>query len=91
MSYEVQWTGKFKKDYKLCESRGLNMNLIDKAIRILADTGTLPKEYKDHKLSGQFEGFRECHIRPDWLMVYALQNQVLTLSLIRTGSHSDIF
>ena len=57
MSYKVQWTGKFKKDYKLCESRGLDMNLIDKAIRILADTGSLPNEYKDHKLSGKFEGF----------------------------------
>ena len=74
MSYKVQWTGKFKKDYKLCESRGLDVNLIDKAIRILADTGSLPNEYKDHKLSGKFEGFRECHIKPDWLMVYALQN-----------------
>ncbi|MBO4716663.1 MAG: type II toxin-antitoxin system YafQ family toxin [Spirochaetales bacterium] len=91
MSLRVQWTSKFKKDYKLCESRGLDMNLIDKVIRTLAETGTLPKEYKDHKLTGQWEGFRECHIRPDWLLVYAIQNQVLTLTLVRTGSHSDLF
>lgn len=91
MSYRVQWTNRFKKDYKLCESRGLDMSLIDDVIRLLAENGSLPAEYKEHNLTGDWKGFRECHIRPDWLMIYAIRNEVLTLTLARTGSHSDLF
>ena len=91
MSYRVQWTNRFKKDYKLCESRGLDMPLIDDVIRLLAENGSLPAEYKEHNLTGDWKGFRECHIRPDWLMIYAIRNEVLTLTLARTGSHSDLF
>ena len=91
MSLNVQWTNKFKKDYKLCMTRGFDISLIDRAIQLLSETGTLPPEYKNHKLTGQWEGFRECHIKPDWLMIYAIQNQILTLTLVRTGSHSDLF
>ena len=91
MSYRVQWTNRFKKDYKLCESRGLDMSLIDDVIRLLAENGSLPAEYKEHNLTGDWKGFRECHIRPEWLMIYAIRNEVLTLTLARTGSHSDLF
>lgn len=91
MSFRVQWTSRFKKDYKLCISRGLNMSLIDDAIRILAEKGSLPAEYKEHNLTGDWQGFRECHIKPDWLMVYAVGNNTLTLTLSRTGTHSDLF
>ena len=91
MSYRVQWTNRFKKDYKLCESRGLDMSLIDDVISLLAENGSLPAEYKEHNLTGDWKGFRECHIRPDWLMIYAIRNEVLTLTLARTGSHSDLF
>ena len=91
MSYRVQWTNRFKKDYKLCESRGLDMSLIDDVIRLLAENGLLPAEYKEHNLTGDWKGFRECHIRPDWLIIYAIRNEVLTLTLARTGSHSDLF
>lgn len=91
MSYKVQWTSKFKKDYKLCQSRGLDINLLDEVIILLSEGKTLPQKYKDHSLSGQWKDFRECHIKPDWLLVYAIQNDILTLTLARTGSHSDLF
>lgn len=91
MSYKVQWTSKFKRDYKLCQSRGLDINLLDEVIILLSEGKTLPQKYKDHSLSGQWKDFRECHIKPDWLLVYAIQNDILTLTLARTGSHSDLF
>jgi len=91
MRLKVQWTNRFKKDYKQCLNRGMDIGLLDSTIRQLAETGTLPPEYRDHKLSGEWEGFRECHIRPDWLLIYAIQNDVLVLTLARTGSHSDLF
>ncbi len=67
------------------------MTLIDKVITLLAEAGKLPREYKDHSLTGEWMGFRECHIKPDWLMIYAISNEVLILTLSRTGSHSDLF
>lgn len=91
MSLKVQWTNRFKKDYKQCLNRGMGIGLLDSTIRQLAETGTLPPEYRDHKLSGDWEGFRECHIKPDWLLIYAIQSDVLVLTLARTGSHSDLF
>ena len=65
MKYQVIWSTKFKKDYKLAMKRGLDINLLDTAITLLAETGTLPEEYLDHPLSGNYKGFRECHIQPD--------------------------
>ncbi len=91
MSYKVQWTCKFKKDYKLCQSRGYDINLLDEVILLLAKGKNLPKKYKDHNLTGQWKDFRECHIKPDWLLIYSIENDVLTLTLTRTGSHSDLF
>ena len=67
------------------------MTLIDKVIALLSARGELPREYNDHSLTGEWRGFRECHIKPDWLMIYAINNGVLTLTLSRTGSHSDLF
>lgn len=67
------------------------MNLIDEVIRMLASGKDLPQKYKDHSLTGQWKEFRECHIKPDWLLVYAIRNDILTLTLARTGSHSDLF
>ena len=91
MSLQVVWTSQFKKDYKQAIKRGLNIELLDNAIRILAKDGTLPAEYRDHALSNNWKGFRECHISPDWLLIYAIQNGTLTLTLSRTGTHSDLF
>lgn len=91
MKYQVTWSTKFKKDYKLAIKRGLDIDLLDTAIEILADTGTLPDEYLDHPLSGNYKGFRECHIQPDWLLIYKIVDDKLALALTRTGKHSDLF
>lgn len=93
MKYQVIWSTKFKKDYKLAMKRGLDINLLDTAITILAETGTLPEEYLDHPLSGNYKGFRECHIQPDWLLIYKIVEDklALALALTRTGTHSDVF
>lgn len=89
--YIVKYTTQFKKDYKLAMRRGLNMELLDDVIRRLASGEELPKEYKEHQLSGKWNGFLECHIQPDWLLIYHINKNVLVLTLSRTGTHSDLF
>ena len=91
MSLSVIWTSKFKKDYRLAIKRGLNIELLDNAIRLLAAGQPLPDEYNDHNLSGNWKGYRECHIQPDWLLIYRIERGILVLSLQRTGTHSDLF
>ena len=91
MSLQVQWTAQFKKDYKLAIKRGWDIDILDDTVRMLANETMLPQKYNDHALTGNFKGFRECHLEPDWLLVYAVQKDVLTLTLFRTGTHSDIF
>jgi mRNA interferase YafQ len=82
-------TGQFKKDYKRMEKRHKDMSKIDAAITILINDGTLPPEYNEHKLSGDWDGWLECHIEPDWLMIYAYSDTRVTFE--RTGTHSDLF
>ena len=91
MSKQVIWSNQFKKDYKLAMKRGLPIEELDNVIRLLAEDDPLPEKYKDHDLSGSWKGFRECHIQPDWLLIYRVFNNNLILSLSRTGSHSDLF
>lgn len=91
MSLRVAWTSRFKKDYKLAIKRGLDIELLDNVIRMLADRQVLPEEYNDHQLSGNLKDYRECHIQPDWLLMYRIERNILTLTLQRTGSHSDLF
>lgn len=91
MKREVVWTGQFKKDYKLAMKRHMNMNLIDDVIRKLANGEDLPENNRDHELSGNWKGFRECHIMPDWLLIYKVNDGLLVLTLTRTGTHSDLF
>lgn len=91
MSREIVWTTKFKKDYKLAIKRHLDIDLLDDIIRALSQGETLPEKNKDHELSGNWVGHRECHIQPDWLLVYRIDDDILVLTLTRTGSHSDIF
>jgi len=91
MSYTVKWTSRFKKQYKLMMKRGENIDLLDNAIRILASGTALPPEYNDHILIGDYAGLHECHIQPDWLLVYDIDEGVLVLTLFRTGTHSDLF
>ena len=89
--YSIEYTGQFLKQAKQCKKRGYNMALIEKAIQLLAETGTLPPEYKSHKLSGKYIGCWECHIKPDWLLIWQQNNDVLILLFMNTGTHSDLF
>ena len=89
--YEIKNTTQFKKDYKLAKRRGLDINLLKSIVSKLADGEVLDPKYKDHPLSGDWIGHRECHIQPDWLLVYRYDNDVLVLTLSRTGTHSDLF
>ena len=88
--YEVKRTSRFKKDYRLAKKRGENMQLIQEIILKLADGEPLPEKNHDHALSGEWLGCRECHITPDWLLVYRKEDDILVLTLTRTGSHSDL-
>ena len=89
--YQVKFTTDYKKRYKLMIKRGLNLSLLDDVVDKLRQGIPLEEKYRDHALTGNFEGFRECHIKPDWLLVYLIENDILTLTLVDTGSHSDIF
>ena len=88
--YTVKPTSQFKKDYKLAMKRGLNISLLDEVITKLSRGESLPEKYRDHTLSSNWLGHRECHILPDWLLVYKIENKVLVLTLSRTGTHSDL-
>lgn len=89
--YTVKFTTQFKKDYKLAIKRGLKIDLLEQIVASLADGLALPEKNKDHALTGNWVGHRECHILPDWLLVYRVENDVLVLTLARTGTHSDLF
>ena len=92
--YTVKFTSRFKKDYKSIQKRGLDTGKIFDVIDLIAsgiNEERLKKEYDDHALSGNWKSYRECHIEPDWLLVYQLFEDVLVLSLVRTGTHSDLF
>ncbi len=87
----VVWTSQFKKDCKNAIKRNLNIDLLDDLIRDLANDKALDPKFKDHLLSGNWKSFRECHIMPDLLPIYKIENDRLILTLARTGSHSDLF
>lgn len=91
MNREIVWTSQFKKDYKLAIKRNMDMSQIDDCIRILAARKELAPKFRDHDLSGKWAGHRECHIQPDWLLIYRIEGDDLILILTRTGSHSDLF
>ena len=89
--YTVKTTTLFKKDFKLAMKRGLNVELLENIIALLAMGEPLPAKNKDHALTGNWVGIRECHILPDWLLIYRVEDDVLVLTLARTGTHSDLF
>ena len=91
MIYTLKFTTAYKKSYKLMKKRGLDLSLLDEVVDVLHRRLTLDEKYRDHELTGSFKGFRECHIKPDWLLIYLIENDVLTLTLVDTGTHSDIF
>jgi mRNA interferase YafQ len=89
--YQIKRTSQFKKDYRLAIKRGLSIEKLDEAIKLLATNGYLPTEYHDHPLLGDWKGFRECHIGPNRLLIYRIDHEVLVLVLTATGTHSDLF
>ncbi|ACV62570.1 addiction module toxin, RelE/StbE family [Desulfofarcimen acetoxidans DSM 771] len=91
MKYEILSTGRFKKDLKTIMKRGYNIQLLQDVVSLLAAGIPLPEKNKDHMLTGYWTGHRECHITSDWLLIYKIDNDVLVLTLTRTGTHSDLF
>lgn len=91
MKYEIAFTNQFKKDLKLARKQGKNEDKLFEVIDRLASDLPLEERYKDHALSGDYASYRECHVAPDWLLVYKKQESVLVLLLYRLGSHSDLF
>lgn len=89
--YIVKPTTQFKKDFKLAMKRSMKIELLEEVIAMLAMGETLPDKHKDHALTGNWVGHRECHILPDWLLIYRIEDEVLILTLARTGTHSDLF
>lgn len=91
MKYRAQYSSKFNKDFKKCIKRGHDMSLLRNVIHLLCETGTLPPQYHPHKLSGNFTGLWECHIKGDWLLVWKQNEKELILLFTDTGSHADLF
>ncbi len=87
----IRYETTFKKDFKRIVRRGYNIKLLEKVIELLANEETLPEKYKDHSLIGDYADCRECHIAPDWLLIYKVNDDELILYLTRTGTHSDLF
>ncbi|WP_288794406.1 type II toxin-antitoxin system YafQ family toxin [uncultured Megamonas sp.] len=88
---KIKYHSKFKKDIKTIKKRNYDLSKLQKVIEILVEEKTLPAKYKDHSLTGIYQDFRECHILPDWLLIYRIDKDILTLVLSRTGTHSDLF
>jgi len=84
-------TAQYRKDRKSAIKRGLPMQLLDDVLQILVEEKSLPAKYQDHLLTGNYSGFRECHIQPDWLLIYAIDHGRLVLVASRTGTHADLF
>ena len=91
MTYHIKFTTAYKKSYQRAKKRGLNLKLLDDVVDELRKGRKLDAKHRDHELHGNWAGFRECHIQPDWLLVYLVENDILTLTLVETGTHADIF
>ena len=91
MKYTIKYSSLFKKSFKRCLKRGCDPELFKTVLSILGETGSLPRVYKPHPLRGNFKGCMECHISPDWLLVWKQNDTELILILVDTGTHSDLF
>ena len=89
--YRVKFTAAYKKSYKRMKKRGLDLTELDKVVDALRQGRRLAERYRDHALTGKFYGFRECHVKSDWLLIYLIDDDILTLTLVDTGTHADIF
>ena len=88
---ELAVTNQFKKDLKRIRKQGKDLNLLENVLQLLLEEQVLDIKYRDHALTGNYIGFRECHIQPDWLLVYMINHEKLILTASRTGTHSDLF
>ena len=88
---KVEYSTRFKRDYKRMMKRGCREEDFRNVLSYLIKQENLPPKYRDHELTGNYKGFRECHINPDWLLVYEVREDELILVLVRTGTHSDLF
>jgi len=91
LMFKIFATNEFKKDLKRIAKRNYNLKLLDEVISLLANGEQLPVKYRDHLLTGKLAGYRECHIQPDWLLIYKIEEKNLILYLLQTGTHSDLF
>ena len=91
MKFEIKYTNQFKRDLKLAKKQNKNIDKLYEVINKLASGEKLDAKYRDHELTGDYKGARECHVEPDWLLVYEIINDILVLMLYRIGSHSDLF
>lgn len=91
MSYIIRYSSNFKKAYKRCKKRGLDMLLLKEVIRILSEEGKLPPTYHAHTLQGKYKNLWECHIQPDWLLIWEQNDKEFILYFLSTGTHSDLF
>ena len=91
MKFQIKFTSQFKKDFKLVKKQNKNVEKLYSVIEKLAEGKKLEEKFRDHSLTGNYKGCRECHIEPDWLLIYEIVDDVLVLVLSRTGSHSELF
>lgn len=89
--YRIVPSNQFKKDLKLARKRGFDINRLRTVVNTLAEGNKLDEKYRDHSLTGDYSRFRECHVEPDWLLIYRIEDKELELFLFRTGTHSDLF
>lgn len=89
--YDIVATNRYRKDLRKIAASGADLSKINFVINSLAAGHILPPKYQDHQLKGEYKTYRECHIEPDWLLIYRIDNNILILTLVRTGSHSDLF
>ena len=91
MRYAISIAGQFRKNIKKMQKRGFNLSLLDEIVEKIANREKLEPKYRDHGLSGIYKGFRECHIKPDWLLLYLVDDEEQVITLVNTGTHSDLF
>jgi len=89
--YSLEFTKQYLRDLKLSRKRNLDEKKLNQVVKILISGKKLPEQYKDHGLTGIFKGLNECHISPDWLLIYSKNKTIKLITLIRTGTHSDLF
>ena len=91
MELKVKYSSRFKRGLNLAVKRGLDISILEEVVEKLKARRPLDVKYKDHPLSGNYKGYRECHIQPDWLLIYLIEDDILTLTLVDTGTHADLF